>query len=108
MNYGLKIMMGNIPFTGVTSQLSHGSIYYVTVTAVNTVGLEISAFSLPITLDTTPPVTGKVVDLHSVYRLDFSDNAATVTQNSVHCSTNEGLWKTAGIVGGLCYLPLLF
>ena len=108
MNYGMKIMMGNVPFTGVTSQLSHGSIYYVTVTAVNTVGLEISAFSLPITLDTTPPVTGKVVDLHSVYRLDFSDNAATVTQNSVHCSTKEGLWKTAGIVGGFVTSPYCF
>lgn len=75
---------------GVTSQLSHGSVYYVTVTAVNTVGLEVSAFSLPIILDTTPPVTGKVVDLHSVYRLDFSDNTATVTQNSVQCSTEQG------------------
>lgn len=77
---------------GVTSQLSHGSVYYVTVTAVNTVGLEVSAFSLPIVLDTTPPVTGKVVDLHSVYRLDFSDNTATVTQNSVQCSTEQGLF----------------
>lgn len=76
---------------GVTGQLSHGTVYYVTVTAVNTVGLVVSAFSLPIALDTTPPVTGKVVDLHSVYRLDVSDNAATVTQNSVQCSTEQGL-----------------
>ncbi|XP_063408918.1 uncharacterized protein LOC134692399 [Mytilus trossulus] len=74
---------------GVNNQLDHGRWYYATVTAVNSVAMETYAFSGPISIDTTPPKHGKVVDLHTVYRINVKDNSQTVAMNSKICSTDE-------------------
>ncbi|VDI54125.1 Hypothetical predicted protein [Mytilus galloprovincialis] len=63
--------------------------YYVTVTAVNTVGLQSYSSSGPVAIDTTPPNSGKVIDLHTTYRMDVTDNAATVQMNAKACTTDE-------------------
>ena len=70
--------------------LQHGVSYYVTVTAVNIIGMETSGFSDVIGLDLTPPASGKVVDLHSVFRIDVTNSTATVVMNKKICTTDEG------------------
>ncbi|XP_071123199.1 uncharacterized protein [Mytilus edulis] len=74
---------------GVTKQLKHGKSYYVTVTAVNMVGLETYGFSESIAIDTTPPKYGRVIDLHTTYRLDVTDNEVTVNLNAKVCDEEE-------------------
>ncbi|CAC5409205.1 unnamed protein product [Mytilus coruscus] len=69
--------------------MTHEKSYYVTVTAVNTVGLQSYSFSGPVAIDTTPPDNGKVIDLHTTYRMDVTDNAATVQMNAKACTTDE-------------------
>jgi hypothetical protein len=68
--------------------------YYMTVTAVNKVGLQSYSFSGPINIDVTPPISGKVVDLHTTYRIDVNDNTATVQMNAKACTTDAGIIKT--------------
>lgn len=70
--------------------MSHGAEYYVTVTAVNTVDMTVNAFSNKIGVDTTPPKTGVVVDLNSVYRIDTKSVDETVGMNAVICKTVAG------------------
>lgn len=70
--------------------MSHGAEYYVTVTAVNTVDMTVNAFSNKIGVDTTPPKTGVVVDLNSVYRIDAKSTDETVRMNAVICKTVAG------------------
>ncbi|VDI67222.1 Hypothetical predicted protein [Mytilus galloprovincialis] len=74
---------------GVNHLLSHGKSYYATVTAVNSVDMETYAFSGPISIDTTPPKHGKVVDLHTIYRINVNDNSQTVAMNAKICSSDE-------------------
>ncbi|CAC5392346.1 unnamed protein product [Mytilus coruscus] len=69
--------------------MTHEKSYYVTVTAVKTVGLQSYSFSGPVAIDTTPPDYGKVIDLHTTYRMDVTDNAATVQMNAKACTTDE-------------------
>ena len=76
--------------TGETERLIHGKSYFVTITAINTVDLETYAFSGPIAVDTTPPNYGKVINLHSTYRIDATSNSATVDMNANICNTDEG------------------
>jgi hypothetical protein len=68
----------------------HGKLYYVTVTAVNSVGLQSYAFSGPVAIDTTPPKAAKVINLHTTYRMDVTNNTATMIMNSKTCTTDEG------------------
>ncbi|CAG2250499.1 unnamed protein product [Mytilus edulis] len=75
--------------TDAGSLMTHGQTYYLTVTAVNSVHLMSYAFSGPIAIDTTPPQNGKVIDLHTTYRMDVSNNTATVLMNSRTCSTDQ-------------------
>lgn len=70
--------------------MHEGIMYYVTVTAVNKVGLQSYSFSNPIAIDTTPPKYGKVVDLHTTYRMDVRDNELTVRMNAKACTTDAG------------------
>ncbi|CAG2187681.1 unnamed protein product [Mytilus edulis] len=74
---------------GVTKHLKHGKSYYVTVTAINMVDLETYGFSGPIAIDTTPPKYGRVIDLHTTYRLDVTDNEVTVNLNAKVCDEEE-------------------
>lgn len=76
--------------SGVSDKLKHSNSYYVTVTAVNMVGKSVHGFSGPVGIDTTPPTYGKVIDLHTTYRINAKDNAATVLMNSKVCTTDEG------------------
>ncbi|VDI79784.1 Hypothetical predicted protein [Mytilus galloprovincialis] len=69
--------------------MTYEKFYYVTVTAVNTVGLQTYGFSGPVAIDTTPPDSGRVIDLHTTYRMDVTDNAATVQMNAKACTTDE-------------------
>lgn len=70
--------------------MKHGKPYYVTVTAINMVDLETYGFSGPIAIDTTPPKYGRVIDLHTTYRLDVTDNEVTVNLNAKVCDEEEG------------------
>ncbi|VDI71255.1 Hypothetical predicted protein, partial [Mytilus galloprovincialis] len=74
---------------GVNNRLDHGRSYYATVTAVNSVAMETYAFSDSISIDTTPPKHGKVVDLHTIYRINVNDNSDTVAMNAKICTTDE-------------------
>jgi hypothetical protein len=64
--------------------------YYVTITAVNYVAMETYIFSDPIRIDTTPPSYGKVVDLHTTYRVNTTNSTQTVQMNAKIWFT--GLW----------------
>lgn len=70
--------------------MQHGSKYYVTVTAVNMVDMNENAFSDAVGVDLTPPQTGMVVDLHSVYRIDATSTDNTVAMNAKICLTKDG------------------
>jgi hypothetical protein len=73
--------------------MAHEKSYYMTVTAINKVGLQSYSFSGPISIDVTPPISGKVVDLHTTYRIDVNDNTATVQMNAKACATDAGIVK---------------
>ena len=66
--------------------------YYVTITAVNYVAMETYIFSDPIRIDATPPSYGKVVDLHTTYRVNTTNSTQTVQMNAKICSTDIGRW----------------
>ncbi|KAK3101936.1 hypothetical protein FSP39_007496 [Pinctada imbricata] len=74
---------------GVGGQLVNGRKYYVTVTAVNAVGLKAYAFSGEIIVDSTPPTFGKVIDLSTSYRTDYTSNDQTINLNRKVCTTDE-------------------
>ncbi|XP_055958812.1 uncharacterized protein LOC126830713 [Patella vulgata] len=44
-------------------KLQDGHVYYVTVQAINGAGLSTTLISHPVTVDTTPPTTGHVIDI---------------------------------------------
>ncbi|KAK3101942.1 hypothetical protein FSP39_007535 [Pinctada imbricata] len=71
------------------NELVNGRKYYVTVTAVNAVGLKAYAFSGEIIVDSTPPTFGKVIDLSTSYRADYTSNDQTVNLNRKICTTDE-------------------
>lgn len=77
-------------FVGIGQKMQHGSKYYVTVTAVNMVDMNENAFSDAVGVDLTPPQTGMVVDLHSVYRIDATSTDNTVAMNAKICLTKDG------------------
>jgi hypothetical protein len=54
--------------------------------------METYAFSGPVAIDTTPPNYGKVVDLHTTYRIDVRDNEVTVKMNAKICDSDEGMY----------------
>ena len=68
---------------------NHTEILFATVTAVNSVGLNISAYSGPIRVDDTPPQSGVVVELSSASRIDPKNDTATVEMNRRACQTRE-------------------
>ncbi|XP_071152144.1 uncharacterized protein, partial [Mytilus edulis] len=73
---------------GANYQLDHGRSCFATVTAVNSVDMETSAFSGSISIDATPPNHGKVVDLHTVYRINLNDTHQTAAMNAKICTTD--------------------
>ncbi|CAG2246701.1 unnamed protein product [Mytilus edulis] len=74
---------------GLGDQLHHGDKYYVTVTAVNFVDMESYGFSSEIGIDSTPPTYGKVIDLHTTYRVDVTDTEMTLAMNAKKCDTDD-------------------
>ncbi|XP_062596534.1 uncharacterized protein LOC134257978, partial [Saccostrea cucullata] len=86
------VVPGNVQtFTlqGVGKKMLHGVEYFVTVTAVNYVGMTTSVFSKAIVVDLTPPQSGMVVDLNSVYRIDASSTENTVAMNAKICHSEK-------------------
>ncbi|XP_076085326.1 uncharacterized protein LOC143056125 [Mytilus galloprovincialis] len=81
--------MSQYSIQGLGDQLQHGDKYYVTVTAVNYVDMEAYAFSSEIGIDSTPPTYGKVIDLHTTYRVDVTDTEMTLAMNAKKCDTDE-------------------
>ncbi|XP_076086943.1 uncharacterized protein LOC143057517 [Mytilus galloprovincialis] len=73
---------------GANYQLDHGRSCFATVTAMNSVDMETSAFSGSISIDATPPKHGKVVDLHTVYRINLNDTHQTAAMNAKICTTD--------------------
>jgi hypothetical protein len=76
--------------TDAWRKMSQGEEYFVTVTAVNSVYMTSNAFSNAVGVDLTPPQTGMVVDLTSVYRIDASSTDNTVAMNAKICLTEGG------------------
>ncbi|VDH98959.1 Hypothetical predicted protein [Mytilus galloprovincialis] len=74
---------------GLGNKLYHGDKYYVTVTAVNLVDMETYAFSAEIGIDSTPPTYGKVIDLHTTYRVDVTNTEMTLAMNAKKCDTDD-------------------
>lgn len=62
----------------------------MTVTAVNLVDMETYAFSAEIGIDSTPPTYGKVIDLHTTYRVDVTNTEMTLAMNAKKCDTDDG------------------
>ncbi|XP_076085507.1 uncharacterized protein LOC143056307 [Mytilus galloprovincialis] len=81
--------MSQYSIQGLGDKLHHGDKYYVTVTAVNYVDMEAYAFSAEIGIDSTPPTYGKVIDLHTTYRVDVTDTEMTLAMNAKKCDTDE-------------------
>ncbi|KAK3612537.1 hypothetical protein CHS0354_024514 [Potamilus streckersoni] len=75
--------------TDMKSEAKHGDIYYATVTATNKVGLQSYSFSASIKVDTTPPISGQVVELYDEYRVDTMNDTATVLMNLRACKTSD-------------------
>ncbi|XP_052806226.1 uncharacterized protein LOC128235445 [Mya arenaria] len=73
----------------VTSVLpvSHADIFYATVIAENSVGLQVRAYSAPISVDNTPPVSGVVVELKSASYIDPNDHEKTVQSTKMACES---------------------
>jgi hypothetical protein len=95
---GKKLLYENL-FIDADSLMNHGKFYYVTVTAINSVELQSYAFSGPIAIDTTPPKAAKVINLHTTYRMDVTNNTATMLMNSKTCITDEG-----NLLMNYCYI----
>ncbi|XP_052081925.1 uncharacterized protein LOC127719726 isoform X2 [Mytilus californianus] len=74
---------------GLGDKLHHGDKYYVTVTAVNYVDMESYGFSSEIGIDSTPPTYGKVIDLHTTYRVDVTNTEMTLAMNAKKCDTDD-------------------
>ncbi|XP_070562332.1 uncharacterized protein [Ptychodera flava] len=68
------------------THLNHSSTLYVTVIAVNGVGYESSAYSEKITVDLTPPIPGRVIELDGVHRLNLTAGASGY---AIGCETDE-------------------
>ncbi|CAG2210833.1 unnamed protein product [Mytilus edulis] len=81
--------MSQYSIQGLGDKLHHGDKYYVTVTAVNYVDMEAYAFSSEIGIDSTPPTYGKVIDLHTTYRVDVTDTEMTLAMNAKKCDTDD-------------------
>ncbi|KAK3612515.1 hypothetical protein CHS0354_024486 [Potamilus streckersoni] len=75
--------------TDMKSEAKHGDIYYATVTATNKVGLQSYSFSASIRVDTTPPVSGQVVELYDKYRVNTMNDTATTLMNLRACKTSD-------------------
>lgn len=71
--------------------MSHGQSYYASVKAINSVGKTASVVSKPISVDTTPPKPGTVVELKSAYLVNVSDPIASEELNVIKCDTREGM-----------------
>ncbi|XP_048250418.1 uncharacterized protein LOC124151537 [Haliotis rufescens] len=69
--------------------MSHGQSYYASVKAINSVGKTASVVSKPISVDTTPPKPGTVVELKSAYLVNVSDPIASEKLNVIKCDTRE-------------------
>lgn len=69
----------------------HSDILYATVTAENAVGLQISAFSSPISVDDTAPEKGVIVELPSIARIDPTNETRTVEMTRTACSSEKGI-----------------
>ncbi|KAI0241220.1 hypothetical protein LSAT2_032838 [Lamellibrachia satsuma] len=62
--------------------LKHQETYYVTVTAVNKVGLTTTAFSRPLLVDNTPPQGGLVIELPDTYITSINTAVDTDTNTT--------------------------
>ncbi|XP_067658325.1 uncharacterized protein [Haliotis asinina] len=74
---------------GLSGNVSHGQSYYAIVKAINSVGKKASVVSKPISVDTTPPTPGTVVELKSDYRVNVSDPVASENLNVMECDNKE-------------------
>ena len=63
---------------------------YATVAATNALGMNTSATSSPISMDTTPPVQGVVVELSDKYTIVGGDSNSTVLANNYTCDSEDG------------------
>jgi len=66
-------------------------VFYVTVSAVNGVGLDVSAQSNAIIVDDTPPKAGVVIELPSMSRIYPSNVTSTVLMNRRACADKQGM-----------------
>lgn len=70
----------------------HTDKFYATVTAVNGVGLDVSAQSNAITVDDTPPEGGVVIELPGMSRIYPNNVSSTVMMNRRACANKEGVY----------------
>ena len=80
----------NLIVPGIQKQ--HNDVLYASITAVNSVGLNTTAFSGPISVDDTPPVAGRVVELANNYRVDSGNSDITVALNLLACEDTKGMF----------------
>ncbi|XP_055958617.1 uncharacterized protein LOC130013975 [Patella vulgata] len=60
---GYMITDNDCDEANLEQKLQDGHVYYVTVQAINGAGLSTTLISHPVTVDTTPPTTGHVIDI---------------------------------------------
>ncbi|KAK6192291.1 hypothetical protein SNE40_003784 [Patella caerulea] len=84
--------------TEVPGNVSYEHVYYTIITAKNSVGKTVSAVSDGITVDVTPPVEGRVVELNTEYIINVTSELATRQLNPKSCDTID----ECGAIDAVC------
>ncbi|XP_041378093.1 uncharacterized protein LOC121390363 [Gigantopelta aegis] len=78
---------------GLEDKLVSSRQYYATVTVINILDMTVSASFGPMTVDTTPPVAGTIVELSSIYYIDTTNSIDPEVLNPIKCNTAEDCEK---------------
>lgn len=70
--------------------MEHQTKVYATVVAKNAIGLTTMAQSRPISMDTSPPLAGTVVELNDAYIIIADNATATSLANVFICNSQDG------------------
>ncbi|XP_025084423.1 uncharacterized protein LOC112558273 isoform X1 [Pomacea canaliculata] len=94
------IMEGHVTsytVSGLKDIVEHQTKVYATVVAKNAIGLTTMAQSRPISMDTSPPLAGFVVELNDAYII-IADNATATSLANVFTCNSQDECKTIDVV----------
>ncbi|PVD18248.1 hypothetical protein C0Q70_21774, partial [Pomacea canaliculata] len=91
------IMEGHVTsytVSGLKDIVEHQTKVYATVVAKNAIGLTTMAQSHPISMDTSPPLAGTVVELNDAYIIIADNATATSLANVFTCNSQDVVSET--------------